>query len=64
MTVVLTFHHHNIIVSNEYSLTYYFTTHKQFIEAFHQTHNLHYKPTNENKNRKLKQTQNISLKIQ
>ena len=51
MTVVLTFHHHNIIVSNKYSLTYYFTTHKQFIEAFHQTHNLHYKPTNENKNK-------------
>ena len=30
------------------------TTHKQFIEAFHQTHNLHYKPTNEKKNKKIK----------
>ena len=29
------------IISNEYSLTYYFTTHRLFIEAFHQTHNLH-----------------------
>ena len=38
--------------SNEYSLTYYFTTHRLFIEAFHQTHNLHYKPTNENTYRK------------
>ena len=34
------------------SITYYFTTHRQFIVAFHQTPNLHYKPTNENKNKK------------
>ena len=34
------------------SITYYFTTRRQFIVAFHQTHNLHYKPTNENKNKK------------
>jgi len=44
-------------------LTYYFTTHTPFIEAFHQTHNLLYKPTNENTIRKLKQTQNKSVKI-
>ena len=44
-SIFIIFHHHNIIVSNEYSLTYYVTTHRQFSETFHQTHNLHYKPT-------------------
>ena len=57
-SIFITFHHHNIIVSNEYSLTYYVTTHRQFSETFHQTHNLHYKPTGkkEKKKRKTKTT--------